>query len=313
MLKKTHKKTYIPKDEIKKLSKRSDFIGLLLVLHCWGVIIAAAMLFIIWPNPLTFITAIAIIGGRQLGMAILMHDTAHGILFESPKLNAVIGQIILAYPVGADMPSYRKYHLKHHLNTQQENDPDLSLSAAFPTTRKSLMRKFFRDLTGMTAIKLRVGQIAMMLKSQKSNEPVDQAFSMKNVAAPYLINLIMFGMCWALGYGWAFVAFWLLPLFTTFQLFLRIRNIAEHAMTSQEPNPLINARTTKANFMARIFVAPYWVNYHVEHHAYMYVPCWQLKPLHSAMVREGHLPDMETKDSYMHVLRTVTPRTIAAE
>lgn len=313
MSQKAHKKSYIPKNEVKKLSERSDLIGFLLVLHCWGVIIAAAAMFIIWPNPLTFIAAVFIIGGRQLGMAILMHDTAHSILFKSAKLNAFIGQIFLAYPVGTDMPAYRKYHLKHHLNTQQDNDPDLSLSAAFPTTRASLMRKFARDLTGITALKLRALQIIMMLKSRQSDGPIDQAFSMKNVAAPYLTNLVMFGICWTLGYGWAFFAFWLLPLFTTFQLFLRIRNIAEHAMTSHEPNPLINARTTKANFLARIFVAPYWVNYHVEHHAYMYVPCWQLKALHKAMVREGHLPDMETKTSYLEVLRTVTPRTLSAE
>jgi fatty acid desaturase len=31
----------------------------------------------VWPNPFTFVLAVAIIGSRQLGIAILMHDGAH--------------------------------------------------------------------------------------------------------------------------------------------------------------------------------------------------------------------------------------------
>jgi len=41
-----------------------------------------------------------------------------------------------------------RYHLAHHAHTQQENDPDLVLSAPFPTTRASYRRKFWRDITG---------------------------------------------------------------------------------------------------------------------------------------------------------------------
>ena len=296
--------TYIPKDEIKLLSLRSDLMGFWLILHCWGAIIAAAALFIIWPNIVTFIAAIAIIGSRQLGLSILMHDGAHGLLFKNQKLNAFFGQYFLAYPVGADMPSYRKYHLVHHLNTQQENDPDLSLSAPFPITRKSLHRKIFRDLTGQTAYKIRVGQLIETLKESKS-PPMDgaRAFAVSNIAGPYIINLVLFLMCWGVGYWWAFFVLWLLPLLTVFQLVQRIRNIAEHALTSHDTNPLHHARTTKANWLARAFIAPYWVNYHVEHHAYMYVPCWQLKSLHKALEREGHTEHMEMQNSYRDVLR----------
>ena len=53
---KTKKTNYIPKDQVKAFSRRSDVMGALLVLHCWGLIIAAAALFITWPNPLTFLS-----------------------------------------------------------------------------------------------------------------------------------------------------------------------------------------------------------------------------------------------------------------
>ncbi|PHR61354.1 MAG: fatty acid desaturase [Robiginitomaculum sp.] len=298
---------YIPKHEVKQLSARSDLVGFLLVAHCWGTIILAGAFFIYWPNPLSFVLAVAIIGSRQLGMSILMHDAAHGILFKTAKFNTLFAQIFLASPVGANIASYRKYHLTHHLNTQQDNDPDLPLSAAFPITRKSFVRKMVRDMTGQTAFKLRYLPILSYIKNRKASGSKNTAFYLGNLTTPILSNLILFGLCWATGYWWAYFALWIVPLYTVFQVVVRIRNIAEHAMTSHEKNPLINARTTYANWLERVFVAPYWVNYHVEHHAYMFVPCWQLKKLHAAMVREGHLPDMEIKHSYREVLKFAVP------
>ena len=304
---KTKKTNYIPKDQVKAFSRRSDIMGVLLVLHCWGLIIAAGALFIIWPNPLTFLITICVIGARQLGMAILMHEAAHGILFKTPASNKIIGQFMLAYPVGADLPTYRTYHLKHHKYTQGKDDPDLALSAPFPITRKSLWRKVFRDLTGLTGLKLRLGQLVMTFKHQSgSSEDVAEAFNVKNIIGPYAANLLLFGICYVSGYWWAYFALWLLPLLTVFQLVVRIRNIAEHALTS-EGDPLKQARTTYANPLERLLVAPYWVNYHVEHHVYMYVPCWQLKGLHKAMDEAGHVDNMETKISYIDVLRHAAP------
>lgn len=312
MVKENYHKKYIAKQDLQKTSRRSDLMGLCLVLHCWGSIVLIAVATIIWPNIFTFTAAFFLIGGRQLGMAILMHDAAHGILFRSPRLNKWIGQYVLSYPIGNDMFAYRQYHLKHHRYTQTSDDPDLPLSSAFPVSRQSMARKFARDLSGLTGLKLRFGQLYMSFRafkdraSKQDQQGDRQLFNVRNIAAPFILNGIMFGVCYALGYGWAYFVFWLLPLLTSFQLVLRIRNIAEHAMTANTQNPLTHARTTHANLLARIFVAPYWVNYHVEHHAYMFVPCWQLKRLHHMMKEAGHLPDMETKPSYLSVLKLAT-------
>ncbi len=47
-------KTYLSPDEIRPLARRSDLMGAGLVLHCWGVIAAALVIFAVWPNPLTW-------------------------------------------------------------------------------------------------------------------------------------------------------------------------------------------------------------------------------------------------------------------
>src|SRR5262249_57386315 len=73
--------------------------------------------------------------------------------------NMAVSQWLCAYPIFADTLAYRRYHLAHHAHTQQENDPDLVLSAPFPITRASYRRKLWRDITGQTGYQQRKAQL----------------------------------------------------------------------------------------------------------------------------------------------------------
>ena len=68
----------------------------------------------------------------------------------------------------------------------------------------------------------------------------------------------------------------------------RIRNIAEHAVVPDSSDPLRNTRTTRAGFFERLFIAPYYVNYHLEHHLLFYVPCYNLPRVHEILSRSPH-------------------------
>src|SRR5439155_605505 len=119
----------------------------------WGLV-AGAFALVAWaPNPLSVVVALFVIGGRQLGFAVLMHEAAHHTLFRNHWLNDVVGNWLCAYPVWSDLYPYRAYHLQHHAKTGTAEDPDLSLAAPFPVTRASLRRKIWRDLTGQTGWK----------------------------------------------------------------------------------------------------------------------------------------------------------------
>jgi fatty acid desaturase len=128
--------TFTP-EEMASVRARSDVKGLLCIAHAWVVIAASMALFAVWPNPLTFVIAVVLIGTRQLGLAILMHDAAHGVLMRTKAWNDPVSQWLCAYPVFTDTIPYRHYHLVHHRSTQQPDDPDLGLSAPFPITRAS--------------------------------------------------------------------------------------------------------------------------------------------------------------------------------
>ncbi|HEX6867011.1 MAG TPA: fatty acid desaturase family protein, partial [Caulobacteraceae bacterium] len=285
------------------LSRRSSWKGLALVAHAWAVILAAGALFVIWPNPLTYIAAVVIIGGRQLGLAILMHDAAHGCIHPNQKVNDFVGHWLAGAPTNADLQRYRDYHLQHHKYGQQEEDPDLILSAPFPVTRDSLRRKAIRDLTGQTFYKQR---IKPTIGAFRQGAPFGR--TLKGVVEfwkPMLItNAVMLAVLIPLGLWWAWFALWIVPMATWYPLITRLRNIAEHALVPKnEPDPLRHARTTHANWLERAVLAPYWVNYHCEHHMFMHLPCWSLPKAHKLLHDKGADQGMLIeRGGYMKVL-----------
>ena len=291
-----------------KLQARSDLIGLALVVHGWAVIFGAMAMFYLFPNPLTFILAVMIIGARQLGLAVLMHDAAHNALFKTLSWNDSLSDWLCGYPLMARTDAYRRYHLVHHTRTQQEDDPDLILSKPFPITRKSLRRKLFRDLTGQTGYQQRKAQIinAFGDPTMRLGERL-RHFSEK-LGASVLANLIILGLCAALFHWSYYLMFWLLPFLTYHMAITRLRNIAEHAIVPDNHDAFRSSRTTKANWLARALIAPYWVNYHVEHHLLMHVPCYRLPLFHRYLTGRDFAKRMELSPGYLDVLARATAR-----
>jgi fatty acid desaturase len=285
-------------EEIAQLRRRSSLRGAWLVAHAWGVVALAMAAAALWPNPLTLLAAVVIVGGRQLGLAILMHDAAHALLLTPRRANDWVGAWLCGAPVIADLHEYRPYHLAHHRLVQSADDPDLPLSAPFPTTRASLRRKALRDLTGQTAFKQRRALVAAAFRRGRAWE---------RLGRPLIANAALLALCTALGPWWLYPALWLLPLATVFQLASRVRNIAEHAMVPDDGDAFRNARTTYAGPLARAVFAPYWVNYHLEHHLAMFIPCYRLPEAHRMLLAKGFGARMEIKPGYRAVLRAAAP------
>ena len=290
------------------LATRSAWRGLALVVHCWAVIIGAGAMAILWP--ITLPLAVLIIGARQLGLAILMHDAAHGALHPNIKVNDWVAEWLC----GGGVAGYRAYHLQHHKFAQQAEDPDLGLSAPFPITRASLRRKIVRDLTGQTWFKQRFGRLQARLKTRAPAAPVlpilaDEISRQRRWLIFNGLALTAFSL---VGLWWAWFALWLLPRATWFQLVTRLRNIAEHALVAKdEMDPLRHARTTRANVIERALIAPYYVNHHGEHHMFMHVPCWRLPRAGRLLRAKGVTAGMVTAGGYLEVLAAVTSAAVS--
>ena len=293
-------------EEWASLSARSSWKGLALVAHCWGVIALAVVagVWIPWLIPIS----IMVIGTRQLGLAILMHEAAHAGLHPNLKVNDWVGHWLCAVPVGASLDAYRPYHLTHHKYAQQAEDPDLVLSAPFPVTRASLRRKIIRDLTGQTFFRQRIAPLFVRVSPDEDMAEGGKVTA-RSALAFLLVNGLMLAAAVLAGVWWAYFALWLLPLMTWFPLVTRLRNIAEHACVENSSiDPLRQARTTRAAWWERAFIAPYWVNFHAEHHIFMHLPCWSLPRAHRLLAEKGVTAKMEVAPGYGAVLAEASGR-----
>jgi fatty acid desaturase len=306
-------RAFLTETQLSEVRTRNPWRGLGMIAHAWLVIGAAMAVAVIWPNPLTILAAIAVIGSRQLGLAILMHEGAHGLITRDERVNHAVSQWLCAYPVLAETRAYRRYHLKHHAHTQTEDDPDLVLSAPFPITEASYRRKFWRDLSGRTGFEQRKAQIANALGPAGAPIAERLIHLWRQMGPAFIWHGVFFVATTLVAGWWVYPLLWLAPLLTWFQVVTRIRNIAEHAVVPDSSDPLRNTRTTIANRLERLLVAPYYVNYHLEHHLLFYVPAYNLPRVH-ALLMAGPLKNrVEVEYGYRAVLRRATAKPEAED
>ena len=314
-----HASDVLSRDEIRAFTRTSDLPGWLAIAGTWAVIAGALAALAVWPNPATFIAVVIILGGRQLALAVAMHEAAHGTLFRTRVLNEVVADWLAARPMWADIRRYRKHHLAHHAHTGTERDPDLALAPVRPITRGSLARKIARDLTGASGLRrviglglIDAGLLTFNVGGGTQRVPwrglaTHLRLAAKNLWRPFVANAALVGVLAATGHAWLYLA-WLVAYLTTFGLFVRVRSLAEHAMMERGPDPLRNTRTTRATWLARATVAPLCVNHHLEHHLLPTVPWFRLPALGRALADRGVVPDASRAPSYAGVLRVVASR-----
>jgi len=114
-----------------------------------------------WGFSLALIVGVVVIAGCQLYFGILQHDAAHGTLFKNRWCNKALVNWLCVRSIWNELRKYRPYYLNHHAKTSTVDDPDLCLVAGLPTTRRSLMCKCLRDLSGVTGLKFLVGRLLM--------------------------------------------------------------------------------------------------------------------------------------------------------
>jgi fatty acid desaturase len=263
----------------------------------WAIVFAAMALVAVWTNPFTVIAALFLIGARQLGLAVLMHEASHRSLFANKKLNDWAGNWLCAYPVWSDLTPYRPYHLQHHAHTGEPTDPDLGLVAPFPITRASLRRKVFRDLSGQTGAKFAVA--AFKRTFGRWNEDPGARRAAIGVA---VTNAILLGVLTLAGHP-ALYLLWAGAWLTTNTLVTRIRSIAEHALTPEALEPRGRTRTAIPSWWERLLIAPNCVNYHMEHHLLITVPHYNLRAMHERLAGLGLVAPGCVDRGYATILR----------
>jgi fatty acid desaturase len=297
-------------DEIRELRVIRDAHAWFSLFVDYGLIALSMAMVAFVPNVVTVVLALFVIGARQLGLAVIMHESAHHTLFRNRALNDFVGNWLAGYPLYLSADMYRAHHLEHHAKTWTEGDPDLALATPFPVSKASMARKVARDLFGVTGLKQLIGTSVLISRVCRGQEVesgtlplrLERGPAIRMLVGTLVTNLILFGVLALLGHPMLYLL-WAGAWLTTNKLVARIRAIAEHAVVPDPAEPMGQTRTVRAGWLARLFIAPNRVQYHLEHHLLMTVPHYNLPTFHKMLGERGLLEGACVADGYAEVLR----------
>ena len=274
------------------LSAVSDVRAAAAVARQWLVMIACIAGASWIGGPVAYLVAIVVIAGRQHALGVLMHDAGHYRLFSVRWINDAVSDLFCALPLGLVTVRYRHDHLRHHQHAVTPEDPywvtmqEHPIGWRWPKSPARAALSVAGDLLGPGAVSFH--------REWYSWLPWPNHFSTRDY--PVRLDLASRLRCYGFflvggavivysGAWWELLAFWIVPLLTFLQLFLRIRGVAEHLAPPGDEG-LDATRDTVPTLLELGTVAPLNVSYHLTHHMFPGVPYYNLARL-SALMREN--------------------------
>jgi fatty acid desaturase len=246
-----------------------------------------------WPWWLTAI--LVFLYGMVASFAInAVHELVHKSVFKTQALNRFFVRIY-AFLGWINFEHFYRSHMRHHQFTLHPPD---DLEVVLPL--RVLVRDFF--VTGFINIKgiyKAIKTTSRLARGKFEGEwehtlfPADKPENSAPVIRWARILLIGHALIIAVSlyFGW-----WLLPVLTTFSplygswLFFLCNNTQHIGLQDNVSDFRLCCRTFTVNPVVQFL---YWhMNFHIEHHMYAAVPCYNLAALHKAILHDlPYCPD----------------------
>ena len=290
----------LTKDELRRLSQiRPGRIAVELSL-CWALIIGLIQVGIsvgLWA----WLPCILLLGCLQNQLILWTHEGGHCSLHRDRRKNDILGDALVAGPMGITLDSYRWHHGVHHKYLGDPNK-EIELSAFFCIRGRQLFVHMARHLFGVVAY-------TVIFRRQRHSGPKSKIEPPPPRSMPAWIgflsvNAALFAMCALQGAWYLYFVLWVAPLFTLAIMISNFRTIVEHQPSSdvcdkgmEYPVPPI-VRIVDAHRIERYLVAPVGFYYHYEHHLYPGIPYCNLPEVRRILTERGHydaLPMVRSK------------------
>jgi fatty acid desaturase len=256
------------------------------VLSAWVQIVGVIALAVWWGNPVGYVLAFLLVARADAQFAALMHEAAHRLLFSNRRLNDFVGRWIVGYPIFTSTDAYRRVHMAHHRHEFGPDEPDIPLYSGYPITGASFRRKLVRDATGQTAVRLFRELFAIARwKDSRSRRVLLQIL---------VVQAILLGVAIMVGRWWLYPLLWLLPYMTVWRVINRLRAIAEHGGMDESTDRRETTHTVEQHWLARFWLVPYHIGWHLAHHVDAGIPMNALPRYHRALIDAGYVtPEIE--------------------
>ncbi len=232
-------------------------------------------------GPWSWLPAILLMGRAHAQFASLMHEAAHRLLFRNKRANDVVGRWLIGYPAFTNTDAYRRVHMAHHREEFGPDEPDIPLYANYPISSASFRRKLWRDAIGRTGLRLLRVQLAGI------TSPV--AVVRRTLLKILAVQALLIAAAVMSGYWWAYPLFWLLPYLTVWRVINRLRSIAEHGGLMASDDRRVATHSVTQHLLARFFLVPFNIGFHLAHHVDAGVPFRNLPRYHRLLAASGYV------------------------
>ena len=83
-------------------------------------------------GPFAALAVFIVMGPMHARFAILMHESAHKLLFTNKRANDFVGKWFIAYPAMVPISIYRRSHFAHHKEEFGPEEPDMAFYSGYP-------------------------------------------------------------------------------------------------------------------------------------------------------------------------------------
>jgi fatty acid desaturase len=283
------------RDQLRRIPNTRNALA---VVGLYAQTIAIVVLAVRLDNWFVWIAAFVLMGRAHAQFAALMHEAAHRLLFRNRKANDLVGRWLLGFPSFTPIDAYRRGHMAHHREEFGPDEPDIPLYRGYPISRDSMRRKLVRDATGRTGWKLFKGLVGAVRSDNRKVRSQARA-----IVATQLV-LIAIGI--ALHHPFVYFILWLAPYLTVWRVINRLRSIAEHGGMQRSKDRRLTTHSVKQSAIARFFLVPFHIGWHLAHHVDAGVPMAHLPRLHAELQRAGYVSDRLEYRSYTALWRRLS-------
>jgi fatty acid desaturase len=268
------------REELRRIPNLRNSISIVLLYAQTGAVIGLTLW---WNHPLGWLLGVLLMGRAHAQFMSLMHEAAHRLLFSSKRVNDFVGRFLIGYPAFTNTDAYRRVHMAHHRDEFGPEEPDVPLYANYPISRDSWRRKLWRDATGQTGWKLLKQQFGGL----RGADPLTRRSQQKIFA----MQVMLIAISVALGAPEAYFVLWLLPFLTVWRVINRLRSVAEHGGMRRGEDRRIATHSVRQTLLARFFLVPFNIGFHLSHHVDAGIPFRSLPKFHRELKQAGYLTD----------------------
>jgi len=258
----------------------------------WGVIVASLATAAYMDHWLVYVLSLLVLASRMQALGVMLHDGAHWLLFRNRRVNDAVCDLFIAFPLGMSTTLYRKTHFRHHRYTNTSEDQDLAAQKEefewyqWPKSRRECAWVIFRSTFG-----LNTHRAWILFKHWAPWNNFRSPDFPNQSRVLYVLSMIgVYGFfAWSLQTNarvtLILMAVYMVSGYTVLNLINRLRATAEHLGTPGT-HELNDTRTVLPSLVERFFIAPYGVNFHLEHHLFPSVPGYRLGRLHRELMKD---------------------------